>query len=341
MTPGTGVVAPTVPHTARRLARAVAEAGGGHVTAILLYGSQLLRASPDENSAWDLVVVVDRYAPYHRALVESGHHDRPPWVLTLAARVLPPYVTAFAPSDDSPVLAKCLVVSRKHFLRALRPRSPDHFLKGRLVQKVAVVWAADELERGQVDGLLEEARKDVLAWAGPFVDEPFDAADLTRRMLEVSYAGELRPEAGDRVLEVYRSQRDWLVAEYSRILAELVSAGRLVPVGDPSTPAPEDGAEDGALVRYRFVRRPGALARWRVRGYFLRSKARATLRWFKYVVTFNDWLGYIVKKVERRVGITVEITPAERRFPLILLWPKVFRVLRVARRQRLSSGEGD
>jgi hypothetical protein len=51
----------------------------------------------------------------------------------------------------------------------------------------------------------------------------------------------------------------------------------------------------------------------------------------KYVLTFDDWLGYVAAKVERRTGLRVELTPAERRWPLILLWPKFFRVMRARR----------
>jgi hypothetical protein len=55
------------------------------------------------------------------------------------------------------------------------------------------------------------------------------------------------------------------------------------------------------------------------------------------VVTFDNWLDYIARKVERRTGKRVEITPWERRLPLLLLWPKVVRVLR-DRPARLTSG---
>ena len=65
-----------------------------------------------------------------------------------------------------------------------------------------------------------------------------------------------------------------------------------------------------------------------MRWYFLRSKVRATLRWLQHVFTFDDWLSYIQRKVERRTGRRVELTSLERKYPLIFLWPKAFRVLR-------------
>ena len=68
--------------------------------------------------------------------------------------------------------------------------------------------------------------------------------------------------------------------------------------------------------------------RTRILRYFLRSKIRAILRWFKYVFTFDDWLDYIARKAARRTGLRIELTPLERKLPLLLLWPKVIRVLR-------------
>jgi hypothetical protein len=61
--------------------------------------------------------------------------------------------------------------------------------------------------------------------------------------------------------------------------------------------------------------------------YFVQSKVRATSRWFKYMFTFEGWLDYIARKIERRAGFKVEVSERERRWPLIFLWPKMFRVL--------------
>jgi hypothetical protein len=62
--------------------------------------------------------------------------------------------------------------------------------------------------------------------------------------------------------------------------------------------------------------------------YFALSKARATARWLKYMLTFDDWLEYIRKKAERHTGQPIALTPRETRWPLVFLWPRVFRYLR-------------
>ena len=145
-------------------------------------------------------------------------------------------------------------------------------------------------------------------------------------MLGVSYRVEVRPEAEDRVDEVFEAQRDRLERMYDEVLRHHARQGEL---------------EELAAGRYRLVRTPGRAARLKNRLYFLRSKLRATGRWLKHVVTFDDWLDYIVRKVERRTGRTVELTERERKWPLIFLWPRVFRVLRELPGSAGEAGEDD
>ena len=44
--------------------------------------------------------------------------------------------------------------------------------------------------------------------------------------------------------------------------------------------------------------------------------------------TFDDWVPYILWKVERHSGEPVEVTDRQRRHPLIFGWPVLFRLLR-------------
>lgn len=315
------------PPQALPIAQSLVEAGGGEIRAIVLFGSQLVRASPSAHSAWDFVVVVDAYGPFHRALVDAGHHRRPAWLLSAFARVLAPNITAFDPGNGAP-LAKCAIVSSAHFERALAPGSPDHFLKGRMVQQLAVLWSRTAADRTWVDAQLSAARDDVLDWAGPSFDRPFTPAEYAQGFLRVSYGGEVRPESAGRVDAVFEAQRPYLAEAYADVLARAEAAGhveRVESAGGGEAGDAEGG--DSSEPRYAIVPAPTDRDRRRQRRYFRRSKVRATLRWAKHIVTFNDWLTYIQRKVERRTGSKIEITPWERRLPLLLLWPKVFRVL--------------
>jgi len=148
--------------------------------------------------------------------------------------------------------------------------------------------------------------------------------DYCRRMMEVSYAGEIRPEARSRVHEVTDAQATFFRLVYGRVLQDGVRDGRLVAEAD----------------RFSLAARPRWRERWRSGHFFRRSKARATLRWFKYMLTFDDWLDYIVRKIERRSGVRIELTKAERRMPAILLWPKAIRVIRAMRESEAARAAG-
>lgn len=302
----------------------LAVVGKDQLRAVLLFGSRLVQASPDGFSAYDLVVVCERYRPFYAALARSGATRRRPALMAALNRVLVPNVIAFAPHgwEDGPV-AKIMVVERGAFERALAPGGPDHFLKGRMVQHAIVLDSRDADEQRWIESLLQRARADVLRWAGPYLKDPFTAERLAQRMLELSYAGEIRPETTDRVRDIFEAQRSFLVHAFAGVLEEAAEQGQLVRVEGPS-------------LRYRFTRPPGRLRCLWIRLYFLRSKVRATARWLKHLITFENWMDYIARKIQRRVGMQIVITPWERRLPYLLLWPKVLRVLRgrrVARRQ--------
>lgn len=294
------------------LAARLADVAAGAVEAVILYGSHLLGANPDRHSALDFVVIVDSYRRFYGAMNEAGELHRPVWMMAGLARVLPPNVIAYAPDDGADGIAKCLVVSREDFRIALGSRPPDHFLLARLVQKVAVIWAADEARGQWVEDRLAEGRASVLTWAGPWLEGAFDAEELGRKLLEVCYRAEFRPEARNRSRVVFETQRDHFRAAFTPILEGAARAHELVEAG---------------AGRWRFATPPTAAARRRWRGYFRRSKARATARWLKHVFTFDNWLPYIARKVERRTGRKVVLTRLERSWPLIFLWPRAIRLL--------------
>ena len=77
-----------------------------------------------------------------------------------------------------------------------------------------------------------------------------------------------------------------------------------------------------------FARPSTGGERLRGRLYFQRSLVRATARWAKYVVTFEDWLEFLLRKARRHSGQEIELTERERRLPLIFLWPRVIGYLR-------------
>ncbi|MHC4933179.1 MAG: hypothetical protein ACYTGV_13415 [Planctomycetota bacterium] len=307
--------------SAEALTASLVDAAGGTVRAVILYGSQLLKTRPDEHSAFDLVVLVSDYRTFYAALKASGELHRPVWLMTAMARVLAPNAIAFAPNDGTGGIAKCQIVNREHFERALSADPPDHFLLGRLVQRVETIWSASPDDATWVDRQIAAARSRVLDWMLPYLDEPIDAVGLGRRLLEVCYGGEFRPEAKDRSERIFGAQADHFAEVFPAVLEEGVSDGLLAPDGDrfrPASPVP-------ASVRRRWRR------------HFARSKARATSRWFKHMVTFANWLPYIQRKVERHTGRTIHLTRLERAMPIIFLWPRAIWILLTRPRREVRS----
>lgn len=306
---------------AEALSASLVEASGGRVRAVALYGSRLLDARPDRHSAFDFVVVVDDYRAFYAGLGASAELHRPVWLMTALAEVLPPNTMAFAPDEGEGAIAKCIVVSDEHLEGALGPDPPDHFLLGRLVQQVEIVWAASETDRRWVEDRLAGARGRVLDWMLPNLDGPVDAEGLGRRLLEVCYQGELRPEAKNRSRRIFEAQADHFREVFGPELERAAESGRLERV-------------DG---RYRSAEPVRASERRRWRRHFRISKARATARWFKHMVTFANWLPYIVRKVERHTGRTIELTWLERTLPIVFLWPRAIWVLLSRPRREIGS----
>ena len=293
------------------LAGALVAAAASSVRVVLLYGSHLTDVSPDRHSAFDFIVVVEDYASFYAGLSGAGELHRPPWLMTGLARVLVPNVIVFAPEEGTGATAKCVIVSRDHLVGALGPEPRDHFLLGRLVQRMGKVYVASPADDEWIDTHLAGARSRVLDWMLPYLNAPVDAAGFGRRLLEVCYQGELRPESRGRPERLSAAQADHFREHFGPVLARAAENGilrRQDGLYVLSAPAPDR------------VRR-----RWRA--HFRRSKVRATLRWFKHTVTFANWLPYVTRKVERHTGRPVHLTALERKWPLIFLWPRAVRVL--------------
>ena len=306
----------------KRLARSLVDAAGTQVRAVLLYGSHLFGAAPDRYSAHDLVVVVEEYVGTYQELRRRGFTHRPPRLMASLAWLLPPNVIAYSPEGADGPMAKCLIISARDFERELSARSRDHFMISRMIQEVGVLYVRDADAERWIDDCLAAARRTVLDWAAPYVATPFSAEMLTREMIAICYRSEIRPESGSRASSVFEAQRAYLMDTYEKLLVDASSEGLVVREGHG----------------YRSARPSGPMARLRRFAYFNFSKLRVTARWLKHVLTFENWLPYLVRKVERRTGMRVELTALERRLPLFFIWPRVFRVLRNRPAEEVRAG---
>ena len=290
----------------------------GAVDAVLFFGSRKSRARPDPHSAYDLFVVASDPRALYDRLSAAGLVRRAPSTLAGLQRVLPPNVISLTLDlDGAPARAKCAVVTLRGLRRQTSGERDDHFCAGRLFQATEIVYAAPGLE-DEVVGALAAAHALTWDWVRPWLPARFDVDEYCRTCLRVSFAGEIRPEPEGRSQALFEAQAGYLRPVYTVLLQALAREGEL-------------REEAGSFTLARPATRR---ERARVAGFFRWSKVRATARWGKYVVTFDDWLDFIVRKARRHTGEDIVLTERERRMPLVFLWPRVIHYLRHKDRTR-------
>lgn len=308
--------AETDPVLAASLAR-LADAAGDSLDGVIFFGSRRTGAAKANAwSAYDFFAVVGAYRPFYARLRASGLSTKSPRLLSALSLVLPPtQISLVFPSTG--LRAKVSVIRRDVLRRETSARRHDHFTIGRLFQPTRVLEARSEPAREQILESLVSAHAETWRWSRPWQRAPFTAEAFGARALEVSMSWEVRPEPGGRAAQLWAAQRDLQMPVFEALLRELLAAGEVRPA------APKAGEP-----AYLPTRPAGRLERLRLNGYFTWSLLRATARWLKHVVSFEGWLDYIVRKASRHAGAPIELTPRERRFPLLLLWGRVFRYLR-------------
>ena len=318
-----GVDMPPSEDTAR-LTAFLARAFGPTTAAIIHYGSHAQSSDARPESAHDFFVVVDHYVDAYESLSATVRPGYSPRTATALAHVLPPNVISLVLSEPGRRLrAKCAVLSTRDLRRLCSPRAPDHFARGRLFQHVQLVWTRDARSRQKALDALLDARVGTIHWSRPYLPSVFNAESYCRRLLETSFAAEIRPEGGERIAALIAAQRDVVIPVYDSLLQWLV-VSRIV-------------TQDGNV--YRLTAPVGLARRVASRLWFLKSKGRATARWLKYVALYEGWLEYIVQKIARRSGRTIVLTERERRWPLIFLWPKVIEYVRTRPQVRTPRNE--
>ena len=64
------------------------------------------------------------------------------------------------------------------------------------------------------------------------------------------------------------------------------------------------------------------------RSFIRKSRTRAKLRWPKNMFTVENWLDYIIAKIERTQNIKIDMTPTEKKYWYIFGWKYFFRLSR-------------
>jgi hypothetical protein len=184
-------------------------------------------------------------------------------------------------------------------------------------QKVALVYSRDPQSESEILRSLGRAVSTVVHCMLPLLPERFTSEDCVKQYLLWSYSSEVRPERQDSIVAIYDKDREYYDELYSTALKGLTSA---TPV------ASFDEKSNQFICRlaplYRGVRRIG------VKVLGVRSRIRAFLRYIKWLFIFDHAMDYVISKLERHSGVKLELTPKQKRHPLLFGWPALFRLFR-------------
>jgi hypothetical protein len=289
------------PAPAQAVVAALAGHGGGNVAAILFYGSNL--RSGDVEGVLDFYVLVDSLTAWHRS--------RP---LALATRLLPPTVEFWeVPWQGHVLRAKVAVLRADQFARATRHTSLDTTIWARFAQPVILAHARDATARHATLSALAGAVATAARWAVLLGPERGTPRPFWEALFRATYAAELRVEKGERGVSLVEHAE----ARYAALLQPALSAAGI-------------GFQvEGAVVTPALTnaqRRSGQAAWGRRRSA---GKVLNIARLVKAAFTFKGGVDYIVWKIQRHSGVKLELTPWQRRHPILSAPVILYRLRRL------------
>ncbi len=281
------------------VAKMLAARGHGAATAVLFYGSNLRSGALD--GVLDYYVLVDSL---------RGWYGPGRWLPAAANRILPPSILYLEPQWQGQTLrAKVAVLRADQFSRAMRRSGLDTTMWARYSQPAALAWHRDAASRDAAVAAVTDAVISAAGWAGRLGPAIGVANDYWQALFKRTYGAELRVEKASRTdsLMAYGGER------YDRLLPlawaadslrfETLGEGRLRPAVS-------------ALARRL------AAGGWSLR--HLLGKPLNFVRLMKSAYTFDGGVDYVLWKIERHSGVRMELTPWQRRHPILaspyVLW---------------------
>jgi len=264
------------------------------IQGILFYGS-CLRTKTDQDGLVDLYVLVNN----NRATATN-------LVLAALNKLIPPNVYYLEiPFEDGTVRAKYAVLTLSDFQKGTSSAWFHSYLWGRFAQPTSILYSASEQNTQQIQEALAQAVRTFVQRVRPQVPDTFNAREFWEIGLSLSYQAELRAESSERVIQLIEDNSDYFEHTTEAALSELSQDITIDETGHPR----------------KYHHKMSSEARWanwwawQLRQ--LLGKGLSILRLMKGVFTFHGGLDYIVWKIERHSGVTVEITPTQRKHPIL------------------------
>ncbi len=278
----------------RKVGEDLAEHFRESIQGVLFYGSCLRMKNPHE-SLVDCYVLVNQYS---RAFSS--------WWLGFLNHLLPPNVFyREVPFNGQVIRVKYAVLTVGDFEKGVSLRWFHSYFWGRFAQPTVIVFTKSEEVRERILQGLGHAVLTFFHRVLPSLSAPFSAYDFWRRGLTLSYGAELRSESSGRVQTLWDHD-----VEYYENIAEV-----LLPASFPGSSILESvGAQRYSYDVSAWIRTRNSMG-WVLRR--VQGKILSVLRLMKAAYTFQGGVDYLIWKIERHSGVKIELTPQERRHPIL------------------------
>lgn len=168
---------------------------------------------------------------------------------------------------------------------------------GRFAQPCALAFSRDEEVTARIERAVANAAATMMDETRPLLPPQAGSEALWTRAFAESYRSELRAEQSQRGRDLYQANRE----RYDALTAAIAS-----------------GPTKWSAQR----------ARWRWRWRRISGKLLSVLRLLKAAFTFTNGLDYILWKISRHSGATVQPTAWQRRHPILAAPVLAFRLYR-------------
>jgi len=268
------------------------------VLGVIFYGSCLNPTTASKSSTPDYYVIVNNYNKFFE-------ERRRGWMDRFFAAFFPPNIYRFEGS-------KYCVISLGDLKHETWLRALDLYHIGRFSKRVAIAWVKDAKSHQAIQECIAQAMFAATYYALALLPEKIGIIlqDVIHAILHLSYRGDVRIEAMDKVEKIFNSEKDFYSRHYRWLLESLAAKLPWVKI----TPTPD------WLLRADPIASVIRNAQW----LLVRSRARAFCRWPKNALTVDKWVDYILLKIERTRGVRITISPHERRFILIYVWKYIW-----------------
>jgi hypothetical protein len=265
------------------MAEAIAAKHGAASRAVLFYGS-CLRQQQLEGLMLDFYLIVSDYG--------AAYDKR--W-LAAANRLIPPNVFYF---EHGGLVSKYAVLSEADFSHECSLVAWTVSTAARFAQPSRLVWSADEAVARRAIDTIAGAAPTLLDWTLPMADDG-SPEGLWKRAFSLTFNAELRAERLSRPEALVEADPE----RYSRFGFEALRVIARRHAGPDPTKTP-------------LLMRREQMERWWRRKQ-AHGKRYSIARLAKASFTFAGGAEYIAWKINRHTGAGIELTPWQRRHPLL------------------------